>query len=162
MAIHSIRPGIHGEFREPFECDEQIVNTLITVSAFVALADGRVDAIERNEAVNYVDGQRLAPTIPRQRIAEFFDARARRLEDRDSAGLIVEALRPVAALSLSFDVVRIAERVAAADCRVDPNEVEVIRLIRLITMTSPQPKIAASTPQSSADRIGGFFGGSTT
>lgn len=145
MAMHDIGPGIGGEFREPFGCDEQIVNTLVTISAFVALADGRVDAIERDEAVNYIDRQRLAPTISRQRIAEVFDARTRHLEDRDFGSLVVEALRAVAALSLSFDVVRIAERVAAADRRVDPNEMQVIKLIRLFTTPSPQPRVATYT-----------------
>ncbi len=149
MAIHYIRPDIRGELRDPFDCDEQVVNALVTVSAFVALADGRVDAIERDEAVNYIDRQQLAPTISRQRIAEFFDARARHLEDRDFGDLIVEALRPVAALSLTFDVVRIAELVAAADCRLDPNEAQVIKLIRLIAAGSPEPKVVACTPQSS-------------
>jgi tellurite resistance protein TerB len=99
----------------------------------VALADGRLDAIERDEAVNYIERQQLAPTISRQRIAEFFDARARDLEDRDFADLIAEALRPVAALALTFDVVRIAELVAAADRRLDSNEAQVIKLIRLIS-----------------------------
>lgn len=101
MAIHYIRPEISGELRDPFDCDEQIVRALVTVGAFVALADGRVDAIERDEAVNYVDRQQLAPSISRARIAEFFDARARHLEDRDFADLIADALRPVAALSLT-------------------------------------------------------------
>jgi tellurite resistance protein len=127
MAIHYIRPDIRGELRDPFDCDEQVVKALVTVGAFVALADGRLDASEREEAVNYVDRQRLAPTISRQRIAEFFDARAQHLEDRDFADLIAEALRPVAALSLTSDVVRIAELVAAADRHVDPNEAQVIR-----------------------------------
>ena len=142
MAIHYIRPHIAaGELRDPFDCDEQVVKALVTVGAFVALADGRVDAIEREEAVNYIDRQRLAPTISRQRIAEFFDAGARDLDERDFADLIAEALRPVAALSLAFDVIRIAEQVAAADRHLDPNEAQVIRLLKLITMTSPEPKV---------------------
>jgi len=142
MAIHYIRPQIAaGELRDPFDCDEQVVKALVTVGAFVALADGRVDAIEREEAVNYIDRQRLAPTISRHRIAEFFDARARDLADRDFGDLIAEALRPVAALSLAFDVIRIAEQVAAADRHLDPNEAQVIRLLKLITMTSPEPKV---------------------
>jgi tellurite resistance protein len=111
----------------------------------VALADGRLDAIEREETVNYIDRQRLAPTISRQRIAEFFDAGARDLDERDFADLIAEALRPVAALSLTFDVVRIAELVAMADRHVDPNEAQVIRLLRLIAMTSPEPKAVNSS-----------------
>src|SRR5215469_8075691 len=140
MAIHYIRPDIRGELRDPFDCDEQVVRALVTVGAFVALADGRLDAIEREETVNYIDRQRLAPTISRQRIAEFFDAGARDLDERDFADLIAEALRPVAALSLTFDVVRIAELVAMADRRVDPSEAQVTRLLRLIAMTSPEPK----------------------
>jgi tellurite resistance protein len=140
MPIHFIRPNIHGELRDPFDCDEQVMKALVTVGAFVALADGQVDAVERDEAVHYIDRQRLAPTISRQRIGDFFDARARLLQGRDFADLIVEALRPVAALSLSCHVIRIAELVAAADRHVDPSEAHVIRLIRLITLTSPEPK----------------------
>ena len=145
MAIHHIRPDIRGEPRDPFDCDEQVVKAMVTVGAFVALADGRLDAIEREETVNYIDRQRLAPTISRRSIAEFFDAGARDLDERDFADLIAEALRPVAALSLTFDVVRIAELVAMADRHVDPNEAQVIRLLRLIAMTSPEPKAVNSS-----------------
>ena len=141
MAIHYVRPNLPSELRDPFDCDEQVVKALVTVGAFVALADGLVDAIERDEAVNYIDRRKLAPTISRRRIADFFDAQARHLEGRDFGDLIVEALRPVAALSLAFDVIRIAELVAAADQHVDPNEAQVIRLIRLIAATSPEPKM---------------------
>jgi len=151
MAIRYIRPSISGELRDPFDCDEQAVKALVTVGAFVALADGRVEAIERDEAVRYIDRRRLAPTISQERIAEFFDDRARRLRDRDFADVIVEALRPAAALSLTFDAVRIAEVVAAAD-QVDPNEAQMIRLIQL--MTSPEPKVAESSPKSSTDSNG--------
>jgi len=147
MAIHCIRPDIRGELRDPFDCDEQVVKALVTVGAFVALADGRLDATEREETVNYIDRLRLAPTVSRQRIAEFFDASARDLDDRDFADLIAEALRPVAALSLTFDMVRIAELVAMADRHVDPNEAQVIRLLRLIAMTSAERKVVNSSPE---------------
>jgi tellurite resistance protein TerB len=149
MAIHHIRPGLIGELRDQFDCDEQIVKALVTAGAFVALADGRLAPIERDEAVSYIDRQRLAPTISRQRVGEFFDACAQRLEDRDFADLIAEALRPVAALSLGFDVVRIAELVAAADRHLDHNEAQVIRLIRLVAITSPEPKVVDASPKSS-------------
>ena len=144
MTIHCVRPDISSEFRNPFDCDELIVKALGTVSAFVALADGSIDAMERDEAVNYIDGQRLAPTISRDRVAEYFDTRARDLENRDFADLIAEALRPSAALSLTFDVVRIAELVAAADRRLDPNEAQVVSLIRLITMPAATSKAIES------------------
>src|SRR5215469_3588125 len=131
MAIHYIRPNLAGELRDPFDCDEQVVKALVTVGAFVALADGVVDAIERDEAVSYIDRHQLAPTISRRRIADFFDAQARHLEGRDFGDLIVEALRPVAALSLAA---------------------QVIRLIRLIVATSPEPKVVNS-PRSLATSI---------
>jgi tellurite resistance protein TerB len=141
MPIHYIRPSISGELRDPFDYDEQVVKALVTVGAFVALADGRVQAIERDEAVRYIDRRRLAPTISQERIAEFFDDRARRLQDRDFADVIVEALRPAAALSLNFDAVRIAELVAAADQHLVPNEAQVIRIVRLIALPFPEPKV---------------------
>ena len=148
MPIHYIRPDIPGELRGPFDCDEQVVKALVTVGAFVALADGHIDRIERDEAVNYIDRRGLAPSISRQRIAEFFDARARHLDDRDFADLIAEALRPVAALSLTLEVIRIAELVAAADRHIDPNEEQMVRLIRQIAMTSPMPKVVDPSPRS--------------
>jgi hypothetical protein len=83
MAIHYTRPEISGGLHDPFDCDEQVVTTLVTVGAFVALSDGYIDKVERDETVNYIDRRGLAPTISRQRIAEFFDARARHLEDGD-------------------------------------------------------------------------------
>lgn len=149
MAIHSVRPEIPGGLRDPFDCDEQVVSALVTVGAFVALADGRLDASERDEAVNYIDRQQLAPSMSRTRIAAFFDARARHLEDRDFADLIADALRPVAALSLTFDVVRIAELVAAADRHVNSDEVQVVSLIRLIAAASPEPKGVELSPKRS-------------
>ena len=99
MPIHHFRSTISGELRAPFDCDEQALNALVTVGAFVALADGQVEVIERDEAVDYIHRRRLAPTISTQRIADFFNERVRHLQDRDFAELIVDALRPVAGLS---------------------------------------------------------------
>lgn len=149
MAVHYAGSRLAGEGGDPFDCDDLVVTALVTVGAFVALADGRLEAVERDETVNYLDRRRLAPSSSPQRIADFFDARARQLEGRDFCGVIVEALRPVAALSLAFDVVRIAEAVAAADRHVDANEVQAIRLMRLVSMNSPAPKPVNSFAASS-------------
>ncbi len=140
MRIEYLYPRSLGELDNPFDRDEQAMNALVTAGALVALADGRVDAIERDEALNYIEQRRLAPAISRQRVAEFFDARVRRLQGRDFADLVEEAFRPVARLSLAPGVIRIAERIAAADGRVHPGEVQVITFIRLIVMTSLETK----------------------
>ena len=49
------------------------MNALITAEAFLAVADGPVQAIERQEAAHYINPQRVAPTISVVRITELFD-----------------------------------------------------------------------------------------
>jgi tellurite resistance protein len=117
--------------------DEEVMQALVTAGAVVALADGWIAAVERAELVNYLDRQGLVPTMSRDDIAEAFDNRARQLEDRDSAEVIVTAFRPLAGLSLASVVVHTAERVAAADCQIHPGELGALKLIRLFLLTLP-------------------------
>ena len=51
--------------------DEQVMQALVTAGAFVALADGRVKDIERDELLSYVDAQDLVPTIAQQNSRSF-------------------------------------------------------------------------------------------
>jgi len=113
------------------------MQALVTAGALVALSDGRVEAAERDELVNFVDQQGFVPTISRQEIAEAFGSRVRQLEDRRGVSVIVENLRPLAGLSLASVVVRTAERVAAADSKIHPAELQAIQLIRLVMKTLP-------------------------
>jgi tellurite resistance protein TerB len=117
--------------------DEAVMQALVTAGAFVAIADGRVDAVERDELLNYIDRLGLVPTISQHDIAEAFDKCVRKLKERNSANVIVEALQPLAGLSLASIVVRAAERVAAADRQIHPKELEVLKLIRLIMINLP-------------------------
>ena len=74
--------------------DEDVMEGLVTAGAFVALADGRIEEVERDELLDFIDRQQLAPTIPRAEIAEAFERRVRQFQDRDSAEVILENLRP--------------------------------------------------------------------
>jgi tellurite resistance protein len=56
--------------------DEEVMQGLVTAGAFVALADGRVQAIERDELVKFLDGQRVVPAMSKCDIGEVFDCRA--------------------------------------------------------------------------------------
>jgi hypothetical protein len=94
------------------------MEALVTAGGLVALADGRVEAVERDELLNFIDRQQLVPSISHHDIAHAFDHRLRQLEDRDSVQVIVDALRPLAGLSLASVVIRAAERVAAADRKI--------------------------------------------
>ena len=115
-----------GKVHDISNSDRDSIYALLTAGAFVAIADGRVDLAERDEVVNYID-QAIKPTLAKARVAELFDQCAQLLQDRDFANLVLEALRPVAALSLTSAVIEIAERVATADGRVHPNEAQAIR-----------------------------------
>src|SRR5712692_9902311 len=92
--------------------DEEVMQALVTAGALVALADGRVQAVERDELVNFIDRQGFVPSISRHEIAEACDDRVRQLEDRDSADAIADTLRPLAGLSLASVVIRTATQVA--------------------------------------------------
>ena len=54
----------------------------------------------------------------------------------------------MAALSLTFDVIRIAELVAAADRHLDPHEAQVVSLIRLISNPAAQTNAIGSARSS--------------
>src|ERR1700746_2832836 len=88
--------------------DEEVMQALVTAGALVALADGQVKAIERDELVNFIDRQGFVPSISRQKIGEAFDNRVQHLEGRDSADAIAEMMRPLAGLSLASVIIRTA------------------------------------------------------
>src|SRR4029077_13648573 len=95
--------------------DEQVMQALVTAVAFIALADGHVEDVERRELLSYVEAQDLVPTIAQRGIVDAFDNRVREIEDRGSANVIVDAFRPVVGRSQPLFLVRVAERVAGAD-----------------------------------------------
>lgn len=137
-----------------YQGDQEVMQALAAVGALVARADGRIDVVERDELVNFVDRQ--LPTISAHQIAEAFDSVARQLEDRDSSYIVAQALRPLADPSLASVVVRAAERVAAADLQIHSGELEAIKLIRQIIITVSVRRTATS-PQSPLAEIIFFF-----
>ncbi len=120
---------------------EDAVNALIAAGALVAVADGRLDEIERDRALDYIEERRFVPRRSREQIAERFEACARRLHGIDFVGLVLDALRPVPGLGLALDVVAIAEEVAVADGTVHPSEAKTIALLKLITTALPEPRM---------------------
>ncbi|MDE2284128.1 MAG: TerB family tellurite resistance protein [Hyphomicrobiales bacterium] len=120
------------------ECrDREVMQALATVGALVALADGRVKQVERDELTSFIARQGFVAAAMSEEIATAFDERVRQLDERYSPNIIVEVLRPLAGLSLASIVVRTAERVAGADGKIHPAEQQAINLIRLSMMTLP-------------------------
>jgi tellurite resistance protein TerB len=139
MVMRGVHPNTATEFSIHYfgNHDQRVMQALVTAGALVALADGRVEAIERDELVDFIDRQGFVPTISRRSVAQTFDDRVRQLEDRDGAKVIVESFRPLAGLSLASVVIRTAERVAAADRKIHPGELRALKLIRLMLMALP-------------------------
>jgi tellurite resistance protein len=97
--------------------------------ANLALADGRVQAVERDELVSFM--RQLMPAISDNQIGALFDRRVRELKNRDVLAVVTEKLQALAGVSLASVVVRTAERVTAADGQIHPSELQAIRLVRL-------------------------------
>jgi tellurite resistance protein len=139
--------------------EEKIMQGLVTAGALVALADGEVKTVERAELVNFIDQQGFVSTISRVEIAQTFNNRVRELEDRYCANVLVENLRPLTGQSLGSVVVRIAQKVAAADREVHPGELRALKLLRQIMANLPAVRTIASSwsekvnlPENVADR----------
>jgi tellurite resistance protein len=115
--------------------DEDVMQGLVTAGALVAIADGQVQAVERDELVNFM--WELMPAFSDNQIGELFDRRVRDLRDRDAVAVVTEKLRPLTGLSLASVVVRTAERVAAADRQIHPSELQAITLLRLFMASLP-------------------------
>jgi tellurite resistance protein len=133
--------------------DKEVMQALVTAGALVARADGQIDAVERDELVNFVDQQRLVPTISAHDIATAFDNCVRQLDTRDGAHVVAEALRPLAGLSLASIVVRAAERVAAADLQIHSSELDALKLIRQIMRTASGRQTAKASHPLLAEMI---------
>ena len=128
-----------------------MLQALATAGALVALADGHSEDVERDELVSFVHRQDFASTISRHGIAKVFDSRVRQLEENYSPNLIMEALGPLAGLSLASVVVRTAERVAAADRKIHPGELRALKLIGLIMTAFPVKNAHPLFPRSWTD-----------
>jgi tellurite resistance protein len=123
--------------------DKEVMQALVTAGALVALADGHREDVERDELVGFIHRQDFAPTISQRGIAKAFHNHVRELQENYNPNVVIEALRPLAGLSLTSVVVRTAERVAAADRKIHPSEEKAISLIRLIMMSLPANKSLA-------------------
>lgn len=112
--------------------DEEIMQALVTAGAMVAIADGFVAPVERDELVDFISRERFVPSISPGRIATVFEARVRELDDRNAPDIIVNNFRPLAGRSLGSLVARVAQHVAAADGKLNTGELQSMKLIELM------------------------------
>jgi tellurite resistance protein len=140
------------EITEPSGLNEQAAVALVIAGALVAVADRRVSPVERDEVIRFIRDRRLAPHIGDDRLFAMFDELAERLEEPDFANVVIDTLRPVSDLPLSAHLMELSERVAAADEDVHPQEVQAIKLLRLLTLVLPRAKPVGPSAISAASK----------
>jgi tellurite resistance protein len=128
------------EITEPPRLNEQAAVALVIAGALVAVADRQVSPVERDEVIRFIRDRGLAPHMSDERLFAIFDELAERLEEPDFANVVIDTLRPVANMPLSSHLMELSERVAAADENVHPQEVQAIKLLRLLTLVLPRAK----------------------
>ena len=150
MSAREYVAPIRGEIIENSNVRERAATALVTVGAMVAVADRHVLPVERDEVVRFIRDLGLAAHLTEPRLAAMFDERARRLEQRDFANVVIDALLPVSDLSLSPDLLAMSERVAVADETPHPHEVLAIKLLRLLPSGLPRAKPIEQTRRASS------------
>jgi tellurite resistance protein len=126
------------------QADAAVMNALVTAGAFIALADGRADSLERAALADFME-KSLLFTVSRDDIVQAFDRCVRQLEVRNDPLVILESFQVLAGRSMASVVVRLSEQVAGADRKIHPGELDALELVRLMLM-----KLAHRVPRAEA------------
>jgi tellurite resistance protein len=109
---------------------EEMLDAFVTAAALVARADNWVQPIERNQLLDFLDRVDLLAAVGRDDIAAVFERCMRELREPLGIDAALNRLSRVARRSYAPLMLELAEEVAAADCRLDPREREMLDLIR--------------------------------
>src|SRR5262245_55623422 len=96
---------IAGEITGPSSLHEQAAAALVIAGALLAVADRRVDSVERDEVIRFIRDRALAPHLDENRLEAMFDELAERLDRPDFANVVIDALRPVSDLAISSHLI---------------------------------------------------------
>lgn len=113
------------EYRE-----DALLDAIVSAAALIARADGWVQEVERSQLFDFLDRKDFLSVFAREDVSAQFERCVRELREPDGPSAVLERLcrhgdSPAAALILG-----VGEEVAAADCRLDPREAEILHLVR--------------------------------
>lgn len=112
------------EFRE-----DEVLDAVVSAAAVVARADGWVQEVERSQLFDFLDREELLFVFAREDAVAHFERCVREVRGPGGSSAVIQRLgrhrdSPTASL-----IVKIGEEVAAADCRLDPREQQVLKII---------------------------------
>ena len=109
--------------------EDEILDAVVSAAAVVARADGWVQEVERNQMLDFVDREGLLSIFAREDAVAHFERCVREVREPGGSLAVIARLGRHRASRAASLVVKIGEEVAAADCRLDPREQQVLWLI---------------------------------
>jgi tellurite resistance protein len=116
----------------------ELLDAVVTAVALVARADGRIDAAERGQLLDFLHRKRVLTVFTPAEILEMFEHRVRELNEPGGPGGALNHLRRHAERSLARVIINAGQEVAAADGRIDTREQHILQLI-WTTLDGPLP-----------------------
>jgi tellurite resistance protein len=131
--------------------EDELLDAVLTAVALVARADGRIDAAERSQLLDFLHRKGILTVFTPAEILETFEHRVRELNEPGGPVEALKHLRRHAEGSLARIIINAAQEVAAADRRIDPREQHILQLI-WITLGGPLPRPAARSSRGGGHR----------
>jgi tellurite resistance protein len=117
---------------------DEILQAALTAGALVAVADRWVDRVERDKLLLFLKRHDLL-TVSELEAKHAFERRVCELREPGYVLAAAHRLGRYGGLALGRIVIAAAEEVAAADSRLDPRELEILDLLRIMLCGRPLP-----------------------
>jgi tellurite resistance protein len=130
--------------------ENELLDAAVSAAALVARADARIDPAECRQLLDFLGREGVLSVFTPAEVIEIFERRVRELNEPGGGVAALRQLKRHAERPLARIVIDAGQEIAAADCRIDPREQQMLQLIRLIL--GGQLVQSASRP----DRAGGI------
>ncbi len=125
---HARQAEISAAYREYRE--DEVLDAVVSAAALVARADGWVQDVERSQLLDFLDRQNLLSVFARDDVLTRFEGCVRELREPGGPSAVIERLGRHGAGPIVELILGVGEEIAAADCRLDPREAQLLQLVR--------------------------------
>lgn len=110
--------------------EDELFDAIVSAAALMARADGRVEEVERAQLLDFLERQDLHWMFDREEALAQFDRRVRELREPDEQLATFTRLRRYRDSRAATLILGVCDEIAVADCRLDPREDRLLRLVR--------------------------------
>ena len=119
--------------------EDELLDAVVTAAALVARADNWIQQVEHAQLLDFLDRNPFLSISSGAEITEAFEGRVRALRKLQGPATALMRLTRLAGYKPAQLIVDVSEEVAIADCRLDPREQRVLKLIRTALGAHPPP-----------------------